>query len=67
MQLQAQFWYQEGRFKEAKSEALRAVDTYEKVGYTEGLEVCRDGLQQIEARIEEPSTSRESDFNGEAL
>ena len=62
MELQAEFWFKERRFEEAKSEALRAVDAYGKVGNTEGLEVCKKLLQRIEDKMEEPVISGESDF-----
>ena len=65
MQLQAQFWCEEGRFEEAKSEALGAVDVYEKIGFMEGLEICRMLLQTIEAGMGKPVTSSEQGFNGE--
>ena len=48
MQLQAEFWYQQRRLEEAKSEALRAVDIFEKIGATEDAEGCRDFLRGIE-------------------
>ena len=66
MKLQARFWYEEGRFKEAKSEALGAADIYERGGATRDLELCRTLLRDIEEGIK---VSGESDFNdvGEAL
>ena len=67
MELQAEFWYEQGRFEDAKSEALCAVDTYEKVGNTEGLEICGKLLQRIEAEMEKLVSSGESDSNGEPL
>ena len=65
MELQAQFWYEERRFEEAKSEALRAVEAYEKLGYVHGLGICRELLQQIEARTGGQVTSGELNLNGE--
>ena len=67
MELQALFWYQEGRFKEAKSEASRAVDIYERTEATSNLENCRALLRDIRrlgrlptrlfnARFREPPT-----------
>ena len=67
MEKQAEFWYEQGRFEDAKSEALCAVDAYEKVGNTEGSEICGKLLQQIEAEMEKLVASGESDFNGEPL
>jgi len=48
MEQQASFWYLQQSFEEAKSEALCAVDVYEKLGATKDLERCRKLLQQIE-------------------
>ena len=67
MWLQANFWFTEGRFEEAKSGLLRAADAYEKVGCMEGLENCERGLQKIEARMGKLVTSGESDLDGESL
>ena len=66
MYLQARFWHREGRFEEAKSEALGAADIYERGGATRDLELCRTLLRDIEEGIK---VSGESDFNdvGEAL
>ena len=60
MELQALFWYQEVRFKEAKSEASRAVDIYERTEATSNLKNCRALLRDIE---EEMKVSGESGFN----
>ena len=65
MSLQARFWYQEYRFEEAKSEALRAADVYEKLGAVKDLEACRDLLQDIETEMEKLGNSSKSDFDGE--
>ena len=66
MDLQAEFWYEEGRFKEAKSEALGAAEIYERGGAARELELCRTLLLDIEEGMK---VSGESDFNdvGEAL
>jgi len=53
MQLQTRFWYNRGMFEEAKSEALSAVDVYEKLGATEELKVCRVTLRNIEKALNE--------------
>jgi len=65
MYLQAEFWYKQRRFREARSEALCALDTYEKVGATTDLETCRNLIRCIEEEMEEPTTSREPGFDGE--
>ena len=48
MYLQARIWYKQQKLREAKSEALRAFETYEKVGAARYLENCRILLQAIE-------------------
>ena len=58
MQLQAQFWCKERRFGLARSEALRAVDVYEKLGATNDLEVCKEILQNIEVTINKPADGK---------
>ena len=55
MQLQAQFWCKERRFGEAKSEALRAIEVYEKLGATNDLEVCKEILRNIEVSVNRPA------------
>ena len=48
MQLQAIIWYQQYRIEEAKSEALRTISVYEKLGAGYDLEDCRKLLLLIE-------------------
>ena len=67
MDLQALFWYQEGRFEEAKSEALGAAEIYERVGATRDLEFRRTFLQDIEERMKVSGESDSSHIVGEAL
>jgi len=50
MRLQAGFWYGQGKFEEAKSEALRAADIFEKFGVVKDLEECRALLRDIEEK-----------------
>ena len=64
MELQAQFWYQEGRFEDARSEALRAVDVYEGIGAMKGVECCKAILRNIEEKTKTIVVSGESDSNG---
>jgi len=47
MELRATFWYRQCRFDEAKSEALRAADIYEKLGAAMDVENCRRILEMI--------------------
>ena len=67
MQLQAEFWCKERRFGEARSEALRAVDVYEKLGAANDLGVCKAILWNIEVAMDKSANSREPDSNGELL
>ena len=64
-ELQAQFWYRQGRFEESKAEALHAIEAYEKVGAPQNVEECRGMIRSIEERAETPETSGELDFRGE--
>ena len=50
MEQQAEFWYEEGKLEEAKSEALCAADVFEKLGAVKRVEACRNILQEIEVR-----------------
>ena len=65
MERQAQFWCREHRFEEARSEALCAVDAYEKIGLVEGSKICRELLQTIKVEMEKLVTSDELDLNSE--
>ena len=67
MELQAQAWCIESRLEEARSEALCAIDAYEKLGAGKDVERCRELLLMIEQEIEEPLTSGESGSNGDFL
>ena len=49
-ELEATVWYKQHRFEEARSEALRAADIYEKLGSAAGVEDCRVLLKHIEGR-----------------
>ena len=48
MRLRARIWYKQGKLKEAKSEALCAVDVFKKLGATGDLKLCGDILRVIE-------------------
>ena len=50
MRRQAGFWYHQGRLEEGKSEALRALCVFEKLGAVKDIEECRRILGKIEAR-----------------
>ena len=47
MWLQARIWYKQHRLEEAKAEALRAADAYEKLGALQDLETCKELLRTI--------------------
>jgi len=70
MHLQAELWNRQHRFEEAKSEALGAVEMFEKLGATNDVQCARRLLQQIEDALEEMDnlvTPRELDGDGEFL
>ena len=50
VQQQALFWDQRGKLQAAESEALRALDAFEKLGATNDAEVTRQLLHRIEAQ-----------------
>ena len=52
---------------EARSEALRAIDAYEKLGAAQDLERCRRILREIEEEMKKPVVSDESTDVGELL
>ena len=49
MDRQAGVWFGQGRFEEARSEALRALDVFEKLGATHDAKSVRQRLQRIDA------------------
>ena len=57
MEIQAWIWYKQHRLEEAKSEALRAADVYEKFGTVERVEDCRKLLRGIERGLGAPVAS----------
>ena len=58
IRLQAEFWYKQRKLKKAKSEALRAVEVFEKLGATWDVEYCRSILRKIEKKMERPGYLR---------
>ena len=67
-ELQAGFWYKERRVEAAKSEALSAVDLYEKLGATKYLQRSKVLLQWIEVgEMSNPATSGEPSLDGNFL
>ena len=67
MEAQAQVWYAQCRFEEAKSEALRAVDAFEKLGAAKDAERVMGLLQQMDDETRAGRIPGESDNNGESL
>jgi tetratricopeptide (TPR) repeat protein len=64
--LQASIWDRQNMFEEAKSEALRALDVFEKLGATDNAECTRALLGQIDDRAR-GNGSGESADDGEPL
>jgi len=64
MRLQAGVWYNQHRLEEAKSEALRGADIFEKLGAVEDMERCRELLREIEDSL---AASGQSDSDCELL
>ena len=61
MRLQANLWYIQRMFEKAKSEASHAADVFEKLGAAQDLEKCRELLQWIDEKMNNPVFSDESD------
>ena len=58
MDMQADVWYRQHRLEDAKSEALRAIGIYEKLGATEDAKRSRNLLQKVEGAMKEKGRSR---------
>ena len=52
MEWQAFIWYRQGRLEEGKAEALRALETFEKLGAIADVSLSRSTLEKIERAIE---------------
>ena len=63
-ELRAQVFHRQCRLEDAKSEALRAIKIYEKIGTVEDVDDCRDLLQQIGREMENCDTPVVSPRNG---
>jgi tetratricopeptide (TPR) repeat protein len=48
MEFQARIWYRQSRLEDARSEALGALEIYEKLGAAQDVGKCRELLQEIE-------------------
>ena len=51
MLLQATIWCKQRRLEDARSEALRAADAFEKLGASSGVKQCGDVLRVIQAQL----------------
>ena len=56
MIMQADVWYRQRRLGDAKSEALAALEIFEKLGVTEDSGDCLSFLQKVEEAAQEQST-----------
>ena len=65
MVLQARVWYKQRRLEEARSEALRAVDVFEKLGAAKKMEDCRKLLRDIQKELDSLTVFGQSDFDCE--
>ena len=63
-QLQAQFWFTQNKFEEAKSGALCAADMFEKLGAVKELKNCRALLKDVRKKRKRLAVSSELDSNG---
>ena len=52
MQLQANIWLKQHRLEEARSEVLRAANSFEKLGAAGDVESCRDLLRAIQKELD---------------
>ena len=62
MEVQAQVWYRQRRFRDATSEALRAKKIYEGLGATNDVRSCRTLLQNIGKATKRQATRDQSSF-----
>ena len=58
MEIEAEFWYGQRRFGEAKSEVLGALNLFEKLGATGDMERCHASLRTVEEAINKQTVSR---------
>ena len=65
--LQARVWLKQCRFEEARLEAQRAREIYEKIGAVKDAEDCRELIQVIQMELGGTSTSGQSGSDRELL
>ena len=66
VKLQAAFWHKQRRLEEAGSEALRAVDLFEKLGASWDLEKSRGLLRDIQKEMGDLVATSEPNDDGES-
>jgi tetratricopeptide (TPR) repeat protein len=62
MDLQARVLYRQGKFEDAKSEALHALEMYEELGAVKDARICRDFLQNMEQAMGNQTTSSQGEL-----
>ena len=67
MQMQAVVLCRQRRLEDARSEALHALEIYDKLGAASDAGDCRDIIRRIERATESRSTSGAPDFSGECF
>ena len=61
MEMQAEIWFLQRRLEDARSEGLRAIETYEKLGAADHASGCRSFLERVEREMGSRSISSDSD------
>ena len=59
MEVRAQIWYKQDKLEEASSEILRAIAVFEKLGFLDNVEGCRELLRNIHGEPRRTSLSME--------
>jgi tetratricopeptide (TPR) repeat protein len=67
MKLRADIWYQQGKLKKARSEALCSVDAFGELGAAKDVEDCMKFLRRIEEKMDEPVSFSGWDSDSELL
>ena len=63
----AQVWFKQRRLEEARLEAQRAVDIFEKIGAAKDVEDCRERLRKIQVKLDSSLASGQSSNDGEFM
>jgi len=67
MEQQAWVWCEQGRLEEAKSEALRTIWAYEKLGSSKDVERCMELVEKVEKKLNAPVAPVQSGSDCELL